>query len=168
MNYKIIHIFLFISCFFTISCFYSFTGSSLDPRIETINIEQFPNYSSYQNPNYSQEFSNDLQLRFDQRTNLTLTNDDDAHIKLEGEIMDYYVAPAAIVSGEQAALNRLHIQIRVRYYNSIDDAKSFTRTFSDYEDFPSNQTLQQVESQLVPEINTRLIDQIFTAIVADW
>lgn|SRR5690554_1260273 len=168
MSFKFFGSILLISCLLLTSCFYSFTGSSLDPRIETIKIDQFPNYSSYQNPNYSQEFTNDLQLRFDQRTNLTLTNEEDAHIKLEGEIMDYYVAPAAIVSGEQAALNRLHIQIRVRYYNSIDDSKSFTRTFSDFEDFPNNQTLQQVESQLVPEINTRLIDQIFTAVVADW
>ncbi len=158
---------IFFSFFLLISC-YSFTGSSLDARIKTIKIDKFPNYSAYQNPNYSQEFTNDLQLRFDQRTNLILSNDESAHIKIEGEIMDYYVAPAAIVSGEQAALNRLHIQIKVRYFNSIDDSKSFTRSFSDYEDFPSNQTLQQVESSLVPEINERLIDQIFTAVVAHW
>ncbi|MDG4946965.1 LPS assembly lipoprotein LptE [Weeksellaceae bacterium KMM 9713] len=166
MNFRnfsliLLSLFLFISC-------YSFTGSSLDPRIKTIKIDKFPNYSAYQNPNYSQEFTNDLQLRFDQRTNLILSNDESAHIKIEGEIMDYYVAPAAIVSGEQAALNRLHIQIKVRYFNTIDDSKSFTRTFSDYEDFPNNQTLQQVESSLVPDINERLIDQIFTAVVADW
>lgn len=166
MSFKSL-ILLFLSVFVIISC-YSFTGSSLDPRINTIKIDKFPNYSAYQNPNYSQEFTNDLQLRFDQRTNLTLTNEDNADIKLEGEIMDYYVAPAAIVSGEQAALNRLHIIIKVRYFNSIDDSKSFTRTFSEFEDFPNNQTLQQVESSLVPEINTRIIDQIFTAVVADW
>lgn len=166
MNFRNFSLIL-LSFFLLISC-YSFTGSSLDPRIKTIKIDKFPNYSAYQNPNYSQEFTNDLQLRFDQRTNLILSNDESAHIKIEGEIMDYYVAPAAIVSGEQAALNRLHIQIKVRYFNTIDDSKSFTRSFSDYEDFPSNQTLQQVESSLVPDINERLIDQIFTAVVADW
>ena len=158
---------LFLSIFFLVSC-YSFTGSSLDARIKSIKIDKFPNYSPYQNPNYSQEFTNDLQLRFDQRTNLTLTNEENADIKIEGEILEYYVAPAAIVSGEQAAVNRLNIKIKVRYFNAIDDSKSFTRTFSDFEDFPNNQTLQQVESSLVPEINTRLIDQIFTAVVADW
>ena len=165
MNFRLL---LFLAFSAIISGCYSFTGSSLDPRIETIKIDKFPNYSSYQNPNFSQEFTNDLQLRFDQRTNLILTNSDDAHIRLEGEIVDYYVSPVNITSGEQAAQNRLTIKIKVVYYNSIDDTKSFTRTFSDYEDFDSNQTLQQVESGLVPVINTRLIDQIFTAVVADW
>lgn len=165
MNFKI----LFLAVLFSlVSCNYSFTGSSLDPRIETIKIDRFPNYASYINPNYSQDFTNDLQLRFDQRTNLTLTNNEDAHIKLEGEIMDYVVTPVAITSGEQAAQNRLTIKIKVRYTNMIDESKSFTKTFSDYEDFSNNQTLQQVESTIVPDINIRLIDQIFTAVVADW
>ena len=154
---------LFISC-----GAYNFTGGSLDDRYQTIKIDRFPNYSAYQNPNYSQEFTNDLQLRFDQRTNMSLTNNDDANIIIEGEILDYFVSPVSVVSGDRAALNRLTIKVKVIYQNTIEDEKSFTRTFSDFEDFPANQTLQQVESSLVPEINQRLIDQIFTAVVADW
>lgn len=153
---------------FIVSCNYSFTGSSLSPEIKTIKINRFPNFSSYMNPNYSQEFTNDLQLRFDQRTNLNLTNSDDADIKIEGEIIDYYETPTAITSNETAAQNRLTIKVKVRYINEVEEEKSFTKTFSAFEDFEGTQTIQQVESTLVPSINTRLIDQIFTAIVADW
>lgn len=147
---------------------YNFTGGSLDDRYQTIKVERFPNYSAYQNPNYSQEFTNDLQLRFDQRTNMSLTNDDDANILIEGEILDYYVSPVAITSGENATQNRLTIKIKVIYINNVEEDKSFTKVFTDFEDFPANQTLQQVENTLVPDINVRLIDQIFTAVVADW
>lgn len=168
MNFKNIVFLLLLTLSITSCGVYNFTGGSLDDRYQTIKVDRFPNYSAYQNPNYSQEFTNDLQLRFDQRSNMSLTNQDDADILLEGEILEYYVSPVAITSGEQAAQNRLSIRIKVIYTNNIEEEKSFTRTFTDFEDFPANQTLQQVESSLVPDINVRLIDQIFTAIVADW
>ncbi|MDO5655949.1 MAG: LptE family protein [Flavobacteriaceae bacterium] len=167
MNFKFLLTFIFLISL--TSCgVYNFTGGSLDDRYQSIKVDRFPNYSSYQNPNYSQEFTNDLQLRFDQRTSMSLTNQDDADIILEGEIQDYYVSPVSITSGEQAAQNRLTIKVKVIYTNNIEEDKSFSRTFTDFEDFPANQTLQQVEAALVPDINTRLIDQIFTAVIADW
>ncbi|MDO5510620.1 MAG: LptE family protein [Weeksellaceae bacterium] len=158
----------FLSIILILAGCYSFTGSSLDNRYETVKIERFPNYAPLQNPNLSQFFTNDLQLRFDQRTRLTLTNDDNSHIRIEGEITDYSIMPVTVVSGDRAAQNRLTIRVRVVYTNSIEEEKGFTRTFQDFEDFPATQTLQQVEAGLVDQINSRLIDQIFNAIVADW
>lgn len=163
MNSKIILILLL----FLNAC-YSFTGSSLDPRIETINIMRFMNYSSLQIPNYAQEFTNDLQTRFDQRTKLNLTNANDADIIIEGEILDIYETPVNIGSGDQAHKNRLTIKVRVNYINNVQEEKSFTRTFSHYQDFDANQTINQVAASITPEINAIIIDQIFTAIVADW
>lgn len=157
---------LFILVFFS-SC-YSFTGSSLDPRIKTIRVAKFLNYASHQIPNYAQEFTNDLQLRFDQRTNLDLTNSNEADISIEGEIVDFYESPVNIGSGDQANQNRLTVNVRVNYVNNIQEEKSFSRTFSHYIDYDSSQTIDQVASSLTPEINTVIIDQIFSAIVADW
>lgn len=168
MIFKQLPLLTFLGLFMFSCGAYNFTGGSLDDRYQTVKIDRFPNYSAYQNPNFSQEFTNDLQLRFDQRTNMTLTNQDDANILIEGEILDYFVSPVSITSGDQAAQNRLTIKVKVFYTNMVEEDKSFTRTFTDFEDFPANQTLQQVESSLVPDINERLIDQIFTAIVADW
>lgn len=169
MIYKkyIINTFVFISILCAVGC-YSFTGSSLDPRIKTANIRKFPNYAPLQNPNLSQEFTNALQLRFDQRTNLTLVKTDDADIIIDGEITDYNVTPTSVVSGDRAAQNRLTITVKVRYENKIQEEKGFSRTFTDYEDFEANQSLVQRQDDLVEKINARLIDQIFNAIVADW
>src|SRR5690625_6498418 len=58
------------------SC-YTLSGSSIDPSWQTIRIPTFPNYASYQNPNLSQQFTDELQDIFNNRTNLSLTNDDE-------------------------------------------------------------------------------------------
>lgn len=162
--YKLLLLFSFFSL---ISC-YSLTGSSLSPQVKTAYIKQFPNYAPLQNPNLSQEFTNALQLRFQQRTSLTLVNNDDANIVIDGEITDYNVTPTSIVSGDRAAQNRLTITVKVNYENKIDEDKSFSKTFSDYEDFDASQSLIQVQDDLVNKIDDKLINQIFNAIVADW
>ncbi len=161
-------ILLLVGIFLFFQSCYSFTGSSLDERIKTVQISKFPNYAPLQNPNLSQDFTTSLQDRFDRRTKLTLVSTDDADMLISGEITGYDVSAVTVVSGDRAAQNRLTIRIKVQYENNIQPDKSFERTFSDYEDFPQGATLDQVQDELVELINLRLIDQIFNAIVADW
>ncbi len=147
---------------------YSFTGSSLDPSIKTIEIKSFPNYSAYQSPNLSVDFTTALQNRFNQRTKLVATNVD-PDITVEGEITNFTTNPVSIQSGsDQATQNRLTITVAVRYDNKKQPEKSFQRTFSDYEDYSSSELLINVQDELAQKINQRIIDQIFIAIVADW
>lgn len=158
---KIFPFLLFWSC-------YTFTGSSLDERYQTVNIMMFPNYAPLQNPKLSQQFTEDLKLRFDQRTRMSLTNTDEANIIISGEITNYNVTPVDIVSGDRAAKNRLTITIKVDYINNVEEDKGFTKSYSQYEDFEANQSLDMVEDEMVQEINQKLIDLIYNDIVADW
>ena len=87
------------------SC-YTLSGSSIDPSWQTIRIPTFPNYASYQNPNLSQQFTDELQDIFNNRTNLSLTNDDDADLLIEGEITNYQQSSVAIQANEIAGQNR--------------------------------------------------------------
>ncbi|MDR1876355.1 MAG: LPS assembly lipoprotein LptE [Flavobacteriaceae bacterium] len=152
----------------TLSGCYSFTGSSLDPSIKTIEIKSFPNYSAYQSPNLSVDFTTALQNRFNQRTKLKETNIE-PDIVLDGEITNFNTSPVNIQSGsDEATQNRLTITVAVRYENKIQPEKSFERTFSDYEDYSSTELLIDVQDDLAQKINQRIIDQIFIAIVADW
>lgn len=168
MVYKSFFNIVLMSLLVGLSSCYSFTGSSLSPEIKTINIHQFPNYAPLQNTTLSSEFSDALQLRFDQRTKLTLTNDDTADIVLEGEITGYNVVPTTVVSGDTAAQNRLTITVKVHYQNNVQMDKSFTRTFSEYADFDADESLEEVQDELTETINENLIDLIFNAVVSDW
>ncbi len=161
---------LFILCtlhFVLLSNCYSLNGSSLDPSIKTVQIDLFPNYAPLQNVMLSQNFTNDLRDRFQQRTPLDVVKSN-GDISISGEITDYRESYSTVTSNEQAQQNRLTIKIKVNYVNNLDDTKSFTKTFEDFEEYPGSQTLTQVEGTVVPGITERIIDQIFNAIVTDW
>lgn len=149
------------------SC-YTLSGSSIDPNWHTIRIATFPNYAPYQNPNLSREFTDALQDIFNNRTRLNLTNDEEADLILEGEITTYQQTSVAIQANEIAGQNRLTVGVRVRYQNTKDESKSFDKSFSAYEDFDANQTLQQAENALLDSILEQLTTQIFNAIAMDW
>lgn len=157
---------LLLGLFFQ-SC-YTLSGSSIDPSWQTIRIPTFPNYASYQNPNLSQQFTDELQDIFNNRTNLSLTNDDDADLLIEGEITNYQQSSVAIQANEIAGQNRLTVTVRVRYQNNKDETKSFDRSFSGYEDFDANLTLQQAEDALLESILEQITTEIFNAIAMDW
>lgn len=149
------------------SC-YTLSGSSIDPNWETIKISNFPNYAPYQNPNLSQQFTDQLQDIFNNRTKLSLTNSEDADLLIDGEITSYQQSSVAIQANETAGKNRLTMTVRVRYQNARDETKSFDRTFSAYEDFDANLTLMQAESGLLDSILEQLTGQIFNAVAMDW
>lgn len=149
------------------SC-YTLSGSSIDPNWETIKISNFPNYAPYQNPNLSQQFTDQLQDIFNNRTKLSLTNSEDADLLIDGEITNYQQSSVAIQANETAGKNRLIMTVRVRYQNARDETKSFDRTFSAYEDFDANLTLMQAESGLLDSILEQLTGQIFNAVAMDW
>lgn len=150
------------------SC-YTLSGSSIDPSWQSIRIATFPNVApQYQNPNLSQEFTNELQDIFNNRTKLSLTTDENADLLVEGEITGYQQSSIAIQANEIAGKNRLTVTVRVRYQNNKDESKSFDKSFSAYEDFEANQTLQQAEAALLDSILEQLTNQIFNAIAMDW
>ncbi|PQL93179.1 hypothetical protein C4S77_05835 [Apibacter adventoris] len=161
-----------ITAFFFVTIFllgcYTFTGSSLDPSIKTVQIKSFPNFSAYQSPNLSVDFTTALQNRFNQRTKLQATNIN-PDITIEGEITNFAESPVSIQSGsDQAINNRLTITVAVRYENKLQPDKNFQKSYSDYEDFASSELLINVQDALTQKINQRIIDQIFNDIVADW
>lgn len=162
---KIIYLFLiYISC---VSC-YTFSGSSIDPSIKTIQINTFPNYAALQNPNLSLNFTTALQNRFNQRTRLISTNTN-PDLLIEGEISDYSVTPVNVQSGtNMAAQNKLTITVKVRYENKLFPDKNFEKSYSDYETFDANALLDNIADGLSDKINTRIIDLIFNDIATNW
>lgn len=146
---------------------YSFTGASIPPEAETISILTFPNNADLVQPTLSQEFTNALREKFSSQTNLIEVNrNGDLHI--EGEITGYSTRPQAIQGDEQAALNRLTITVKVRYFNTFDEDKNFESTFSRFADYPSSQNLSTVEEGLIQEINEALVEDIFNKAVVNW
>lgn len=137
-----------------ISSCYSLSGSSIDPTWTTIRIATFPNYAPLQNPNLSQEFTNALQDIFNNRTKLSLTNDENADLLIDGEITGYQVSSVAIQANEIAGKNRLTVTVRVRYQNNKNDIPLLFRKFC--ADFATKYRMPPIE--LTPEATQYIVN----------
>ncbi len=67
-----------------------------------------------------------------------------------------------------AAQNRLTIGIKVKFVNNKDKNANFDTSFSRYEDYDSQNSLIDVEAELVKTIVESLVDDIFTKAVVNW
>lgn len=115
----------------------------------------------------SYKFTDALQNRFIQQTNLTSINKG-GDLNFQGYISDYQVKPISISSSDVANQNRLTIKVFVRYENKLENDKSFEQSFSRYADFDSSLNLSTVEERLIDEILTELIEDIFNKAVVNW
>ncbi len=146
---------------------YSFTGASISPEIKTLQISYFQNRATNVQPTLSNTFTEGLKDRFLSQTSLNMVNTG-GDLMIEGEITDYRVNPLAYQGNETAALNRLTVNVRVRFTNNIQPEKSFDTQFSRYADFESTQNLASVENQLINEIVEQLTEDIFNKAVVNW
>jgi len=161
------YILLIIATLALTSCgIYSFTGAKIDAK--TIQIDYFPNNASLVEPTLSQKFTVALQDLFLQQSNLNLVKNE-GELQFEGEITDYNILPTAATAEETAALNRLTIKVKVRFYNNLKEADNFEKTFSHFYDFEANEQLVgNTLDDALNEIFERITQDIFNASVANW
>lgn len=146
---------------------YSFTGASIPVGAKTVSVQYFPNNASLVNPLLSPSITNTLRDYFMNQTTLQSV-DNNGDLALEGEIIDYSTTPVAITGDQTAALNRLTIKVNVRFFNKYDESKNFEQTFSQYEDYPSNQNLNAIQETLITTIVDNLCQDIFNKAVVNW
>lgn len=145
---------------------YTASGASTE-GLSTFTVAYFPNRADIVNPTLSQEVTEMLRDKMISQTSLEMVpaNGD---IIFEGEIVGYTTDPAAITGDETAALNRFTIEIRVRYTNQIDPEKDFETTFRHFTEYDSQQSLDAVEGDLVPEILEKIVEDIFNRALVNW
>lgn len=145
---------------------YSFSGASIPAEAKTVSVEYFPNHAQLVDPMLSDNITTALRDAMNSQTTLDLV-ESGGDLAFEGEIVDYKTMPVAI-TGQTAALNRLTITVKVRFTNNIDDSKDFEQTFSRYEDYPSDQELNSVQSSLTSTIVEQLVEDIFNKALVNW
>ncbi len=146
---------------------YSLTGASISPEIKTASVQYFQNRASIVNPTLSQDLTDALREKIQDQTRLT-TVDDFGDVNFEGTIAEYGTKPIAITAEERAAQNRLTIRIRVKYTNTVEPDLSFESTFTRYEDYSSDLSLNEVEGEKVELIVEQLVQDIFNEAFVNW
>lgn len=146
---------------------YSLSGASIPPDAKTFSVAYFPNNATMVSPILSSTLTEALVDMFSRRTRLQQT-EEGGDFAFEGEITNYTSVTASVSSDDYALLNRLTITVNVRFTNALDETKSWTKSFSAYEDYDSTQLLTEVEGTLIPEIVDKLVTDIFMASASDW
>jgi hypothetical protein len=146
---------------------YSFTGTSISPEAKTVSIAYIENMAPIVYPSLSNTLTEALKDKFTRNTRLSLVTED-GDLQFEGEITNYDVTSMAVQANEIASTNRLTVTVKIRYINNIDTKQSYDKSFSQYEDFDSSQTLDSAQEQLVTQIIEKLIEDIFNNAVANW
>lgn len=146
---------------------YSFTGTTLDPNLETIYIDNFAMATAGGPENMTLQFNEKLKEYYQRNTNLRIVPSK-GDLYLAGAIVNYEMTPVSTTGGDKAAQNRLTIQVEVQFQNELNPDDDFEKTFSFYQDFSQEQTLTQVEPRLVPEILDQLVLNIFNDTAAQW
>jgi hypothetical protein len=152
------------SCGLSVS--YKMTGASTGDA-KTFSVAPFPNRADIINPSLSQEVGEMIKDLIISRTKLELVPVG-GDVSFEGEIIGYSTDPAAITGNETAALNRFTIEIKVKYTNLLDAEQDFERTFRHFSEYDSNQSLDAVEGDLVPEILEKIVEDIFNQALVNW
>ena len=160
---------LAVTAFLVQSCgIYSFTGTSIQPDVKTVTINYFEYKALKVNPSLSNQITEALKDKFTKLTKLEQV-DMDGDLEIIGEVTGYDVKATAITANEQAAQNRLTVNVKIAFVNRKYPEDSFeNKSFSAYADFDAMQTLDAVEASLCEEIVEKLCEDMFNATVANW
>ena len=157
------------TAFIVQSCgIYSFTGTSIQPDVKTVTINYFEYTALKVNPSLSNQLTEALQEKFRKLTKLEQV-DMDGDLEIVGAVTGYDVKATSIGANEQAAQNRLTVNVKVTFVNRKYPEDNFEdKGFSSYADFDAMQSLDAVETSLCEEIVDKICDDILNATVAKW
>ena len=147
---------------------YSFSGTSIQPDVNTITI----NYVEYKamkvNPSLSNDLTEAIRAQFRKMTRLEQV-DQDGDLEITAEITGYDVKASSIAAGDAVAQNRLTVTIKASFQNRKYPEDDFdNKSFSAYADFDADNSLDAVESTLCTEIIDKIVEDLFNATVAQW
>ena len=146
---------------------YSFSGTSIQAAVFTVNVHYFEYKALRVNPTLSNELTEALKDQFRRLTRLEQV-DEEGDLEIVGEITGYDVKAMGITANEVASQNRLTVNVKIYFTNRKHPEDDFEKSFSAYADFDATQSLDAVESSLCEEIIDKLVEDIFNATVANW
>ena len=159
---------LSVTAFILRSCgIYSFSGTSIQPDVYTVNIHYFEYKALRVNPTLSNDLTEALKDQLRRLTRLEQV-DEGGDLDIVGEIIGYDVKAMGVTADEVAAQNRLTVNVKIYFTNNKYPEDNLEQSFSAYADFDATQSLDAVESSICEDIIDQLVEDIFNATVAQW
>lgn len=146
---------------------FTMSGASIPEDLKNFSVQYFVNRAPLINPTLSQTFTEALKDRISNESRLVLVNGV-GDCDFSGEITGYDTRAMAIQANAVSAETRLTMTVKVRYKNYKNPKLNWEQSFSAYEDFPSEQNINDVENELVKLITDKITENIFNKSFSDW
>lgn len=122
--------------------------------------------------NYPIELTEAIKAGVQNNTKLLLSSDKKApQVTMFGKITNYSITPIALQQGDNASQNRLTVSVMIDIQfdcpndNYSHEMKMTSTRFADYD---AIQDISIVESQLLSEINTQIVQDVINQILSNW
>lgn len=123
--------------------------------------------------NYQIDLTEAIKSGIQNNTRLLLAGENNKpQVTITGKITNYVVSPIAIKEGDNAAQNRLTVSAMMEIYfdcpndNYSHEMKMVSTRFADFD--PSQQDISAIESQLLQEINTQIVQDVINQLLSNW
>lgn len=160
-------------CYFLIligmltGCSLGFKGISIPPDAKTFAVENFSLAQADMPIDLNQQFTEELRRKVRQESRLIETTDD-PHILFTGTVTKFRISYVAPDENNTTSLNRLEIGLKINYENTLKDDDTWSKTFSDFEDFDSNTNFQDIQEPLIETIVEDILERVFNEAFTDW
>ena len=146
---------------------YSLKGYSIQPDVKTFYVGNFKLTALNAPATINQTFQEALKDKVSRESRLQYTNLN-PDLEFNGTIQSFVVSAVAPKPDEQTSFNRLTIFVAVEYTNHLDAKDTWTKTFSHFADFPTDQNLLQVQDDLITIIFNQILEDIFNQAFNNW
>lgn len=89
-------------------------------------------------------------------------------VVIEGVISNYSVIPVAIQEDDNSAMNRLTISVQFTIFISAPEEDKMQLTSTRFVDYDSNDDLATIETGLLEEINTQIVQDVINKLLSNW
>jgi prophage DNA circulation protein len=167
---QLFFLFAFISLGIT-GCTVSFIGTTIDyEKIKTFSVEQFGNAAANAPATIGQQFSEQLKAKILNNTRLQYKLEE-GDIAFVGEVREYKLSSLAPQANQTTALQRLTIGVYAesRCEKDLNNPQvNWSQSFSRFADFASDANLVDVQDQLINDIYTQMMDDVFNKAFTGW
>lgn len=101
------------------------------------------------------------------RLNLRQTVEE-AELNITGVISNYSITPIALQESDNAAQNRLSVTVQFEIYISKPEEDVMTLTSTRFIDYDSNEDLATVESSLLDEVSSQIVQDVLNKLMSNW
>jgi len=144
-------------------------SGSMPEEWKTFSVKTIENNAPNTPLNYSAVLTEELKDGIQNNTRLQLNPETGkGEIVVEGNVVSYSIIPVAMQEGDDAAKNRLTISVQFTIFVSAPEEDKMTLTSTRFVDYDSQTDLATVESSLLDEINTQIVQDVINKLLSNW